>query len=318
MDDLQSKDDTPAVAAPGRVDLSGIAEQIFRSIPLAVMITDVRGTMLAVNEAFTKTTGYSPEEALGANPRILKSGRHDAAFYDAMWRSLRESGGWQGEIWNRRRSGEIYPEWLSLSALRDPAGEIIHYIGIFSDISDAKRSDENTWHLAYHDALTQLPNRFLLEDRLSQALARTRRSGQPIAVLFVDLDGFKRINDTRGHAVGDHVLQAVAARLLAGVRAQDTVARIGGDEFVVVLEEISPKGTLERTDHLLKAIAEPLPIDGEIFTVSASIGIAISTAELMDGQQLIARADRAMYAAKAAGKQRYHFADAEPATTGSA
>ena len=214
-----------------------LAAQVFESGNEGMVITDGDNRIITVNQAFTRITGYRPEEVVGQNPAIFSSGRHDADFYRQMWHQLRDTGAWSGEIWNRRKDGSLYPEWLNISSVRDEGGQASHYIAAFSDITERKAAEAQVRHLAEYDALTNLPNRVLLQDRLGQAIAAARRAGSCLALLFLDLDRFKNINDSLGHAVGDQVLCLVGERLVAAVRASDTVSRQGGDEFVVLLQD---------------------------------------------------------------------------------
>ncbi len=284
------------------------AASVFASTEDGVVITDPSGTILEVNDAFTEITGYSREEAVGGNPRVKKSDRHDAAFYAAFWKALRENGAWQGEIWNRRKNGEVYPEWLTVNAVRDETGRIVNYVAVFSDISGMKRSQAQLVHLAQHDPLTGLPNRLLFKDRLEHALSRAERSDSQLAVLFLDLDRFKHVNDTLGHAVGDQLLQEVSRRLDAAVRRKDTVARLGGDEFTILLEDLRrPEDAAVLAGKLLLALAEPCPIAGQELRVTSSIGISIHPRDGATAGELLAHADAAMYQAKGDGRDGYRF-----------
>jgi diguanylate cyclase (GGDEF)-like protein/PAS domain S-box-containing protein len=262
------------------------------------MVTDVQGKILLVNPAFCRTTGYSESEAIGQTPALLKSGRHDAAFYDAMWRQIDETGSWEGEIWNRRKSGEVYPEWLHIDAVRDESGAIRYYVGVFADIGTHKELRAQLMHLAYHDALTGLPNRRLLMDRLGQAIARAQRNETEVGVLFIDLDRFKDINDAHGHGIV--------------MRANDTVARLDGDEFAVIVEDIEDASSLaEVAEKLLSAFAEPFVCDGREFFLAASIGIARYPGDGATIDELLMNADTAMYNAKQKGRGRYYFFSSE-------
>src|ERR1700739_304709 len=196
-----------------------------------MLVTDANATILRVNRAFTRTTGYQPEEVIGKNPNLLQSGRHEPGFYRQMWRQVEQTGSWQGEVWDRRKNGEIYPKWLSLSSVKNAAGVVTHYVGSFSDVSQRKEAVATITQLAHYDSLTGLPNRLLMMDRLTHALAISARSGEYGAILFVDLDHFKMVNDTLGHEEGDKMLQEAARRLSAVLRKEDSVARFGGDEF---------------------------------------------------------------------------------------
>lgn len=277
-----------------------------------IFLTDAAGNILDVNPAFTRITGWERSEVIGRNPRVLKSGRHDRAFYAAMWKSISETGSWRGEIWNRNKHGEIYPEMLSISAVRDETGQLINYVAVFADISRIKAQEQQLTRIAYFDALTELPNRMLLADRLVQGISQTRRSQSTMAVCYLDLDGFKPINDTWGHDVGDKVLVEMAHRLQQAVRGGDTVARLGGDEFVLLL--LGLKGIddcNEAIERLLQQIAQPIPFLSEAATITASIGVTLFPLDDADPDTLLRHADQAMYQAKQAGKNRYHVFDAE-------
>ncbi len=239
------------------------AARVFESTAEGVIISDPEGHILAVNRAFTEITGYSEEEALGGTPRLLRSGRHDAEFYWAMWDELTRTGQWRGEIWNRHKLGRIYPELLTISAVLDSSGELTHYVGVFSDISQIKRSEAQLEYLAHHDSLTGLPNRSLFQSRLEQCLQRAKRYRREVGLLFLDLDRFKEVNDTLGHHVGDALLQQVAEVLARQVREVDTIARLGGDEFVIILEDI-PASRFAATfaDRLMEHFRRPFNVHG--------------------------------------------------------
>jgi len=284
------------------------AARVFESTSEGVMITDAQACILAVNQAFTRITGFPESEILGQTPRVLRSGRHDQGFYEQLWQSLIATGQWQGEIWNRRKSLEIFPEWLTISAVADHTGRTTHYVAVFSDISQLKRSQERLDFLAHHDALTRLPNRVLLQDRLAHAIRRARRDAGRLALLFVDLDGFKEVNDTLGHGVGDRVLEVVAERLGERLRAADTLARHGGDEFLILLDgETDAIGAAIAADACLSVLAETIPIDSHAIHISASIGIALHPADGADAETLLQSADLAMYRAKERGRGQYQF-----------
>lgn len=273
-----------------------------------VMITDTESRILDVNDAFTSLTGYRREEVLGRTPAILSSGRHDASFYGEMWRRIKETGFWEGEIWNRHKSGELFPEWLSISAVRDHLGRITHYIAIFSLLSEQKSTEKRLRQLANSDTLTGLLNRNLLYDRAGQAMAQSRRSNTRTAFLFLDLDGFKPINDALGHAAGDTVLKTVATRLSGSVRESDTVARYGGDEFVVLLSGLRVQSEAQEVaQKILQRIAEPMLIDGNEVRVGCSIGISFFPDDGDSVEVLLKHADQAMYQAKARGKGNVAF-----------
>ncbi|CAA7626774.1 putative Diguanylate cyclase [Candidatus Terasakiella magnetica] len=287
-----------------------LAASVFHNTIEGIMITDMDGTILSVNPAFTTITGYSAEEAVGQTPRLLKSDHHDSAFYASMWKTLDDTAIWQGEIWNRRKSGEAFLEWLSISVVPDIDGRPLRYVSVFNDITELWRKDEHIRHQAYHDALTGLPNRFLLQDRLEHALDIARRARSALAVLFLDLDRFKLINDSLGHEMGDHLLRAVAGRISDCVRKSDTVARLGGDEFVVVLSD--PSGTDEvahTAERIITALAIPLLLAGRELQVTSSIGIAMFPQDGREANALMKNADTAMYQAKDCGRNAFRFFD---------
>lgn len=284
-----------------------LAAQVFENSQNAIIITDPGARIQAVNPAFSRMTGYAPDEVLGKTPRLLNSGREDDAAYAAMWESLNRTGHWQGELWNRRKNGEMFPEWLSISAVRCDAGEIGHYIGIGVDISERKDAEARIEHLAYYDALTDLPNRALASDRLGQVLAEAIRNGTEAALLFLDIDRFKNINDTLGHLAGDRLLQMTAQRLRNSVRAMDTVSRLGGDEFLVILPEASAEEAALVARKLIKQFQSPFDINGHQLTITISVGITIHPVDGSDAETLLKHADTAMYHAKESGRSRYSF-----------
>ena len=291
-----------------------LAASVFSHSSEGIMLTTPQGLIVDVNPAFTRITGYPREAVLGHNPRLLSSGRQDEAFYQQMWQSLREHGLWQGEIWNRRRDGQAYPELLTISAVYDQAGAISHYLGVFSDISLLKQQEARLQRLAYHDALTELPNRVLLADRMQQAMAQARRSQRLLGVCYLDLDGFKPVNDQYGHQTGDRVLVALAARLRQLVHGGDTVARLGGDEFVVLLTELhSPAQCAQVLQALLQQIALPLVLDDMTLQLTASIGATLYPYDDGDADTLLRHADQAMYQAKQQGRHCYQLFDSEQA-----
>jgi diguanylate cyclase (GGDEF)-like protein/PAS domain S-box-containing protein len=280
-----------------------------------IIIADAENKILRVNRAFTRLTGYSAQEATGKTPAMLKSGRHDAIFYERMWEQLARDSYWQGEIWNRRKDGQIFPEWLTISAIRDTAGAVTHYIAAFSDITQYKEAEEAIHTLAFYDALTSLPNRRLLLDRLQQALTVSLRRNQHGAILFIDLDNFKTLNDTRGHDVGDLLLVEVAQRLTQCVRAEDTVARLGGDEFVVMLEGLSevakPAATQAELvgEKILEALNQPYLLRNYEHHSTPSIGVSLFLGEQETVEDLLKHADAAMYQAKQSGRNTLRFFD---------
>jgi len=285
--------------------------KVFESTADGVSITDTAGNMIAVNRAFTEITGYTEAEALGRNPRILKSGRHDQPFYQAVWNSIAQTGSWSGEIWNRRKSGEIYPEWLTISSVTDATGKLTNYVGVFSDISQIKQSEAEREHLAHFDPLTDLPNRLLFNARLDHALQRAERDGTLLTVLFIDLDRFKTVNDALGHPAGDRVLREVSRRLQLSTRAEDTLARLGGDEFVIALEgEGSPAQASAMAEKLLVALTRPYELDTQTVFVGASIGISTYPEDGRDAATLLKNADAAMHQSKEDGRDTYRFYNA--------
>ncbi len=282
--------------------------QVFTSAAEGMTITDAESRIVAVNPAFCAITGYSEAEVLGKTPALLNSGRQGREYYRQMWTELLRCGQWHGEIWNRRKDGAIYPEWLSVAAVRDANGLARNYIGIFTDISERKENEARIQHLAHHDALTGLPNRVLLEDRISQAIAKSRRAELQVAVIFIDLDRFKNINDTLGHEVGDNLLIQAAERGLGVLRETDTLSRLGGDEFVVVLPEVEHLQYAMHVAHkLLAAFAQPYLLAGHALTVTGSAGIALWPSDGMTVSELLRKADAAMYRAKEEGRNTARF-----------
>lgn len=289
------------------------AAMVFSHTSEGIMITDAAATILDVNNAFTLITGFSREEVLGKKPSILRSGRQDATFYASMWQELRLHGHWRGEIWNRRKDGEVFAELLKISAVADSEGQVQQYVGLFSNITAAKQLHDRLENLAHFDALTQLPNRILLTDRLQQAMYQAQRRASQVAVVFIDLDGFKAINDIHGHDVGDQLLMAVAQRMRLVLRDGDTLSRQGGDEFVAVLVDLPNAATCTPLlQRLLDAASAPVPVGARVVQVSASMGVTFFPQQHeIDGDQLLRQADQAMYQAKQSGKNRYRFFDAE-------
>lgn len=292
-----------------------LAASVFTHAREGIFITDAQGNILDVNQAFTHITGYSRQEVLGRNPRLLKSGLQAPPFYRALWRDLTEKGYWCGEIWNRRKDGEVYAALLTISAVYDVEGQTQRYVALFSNITLQKIHQQELEHIAHYDALTNLPNRMLLADRLHQAMAQASRRQQPLAVVYVDLDGFKAVNDSYGHEAGDYLLIALAQRMTEVLREEDTLARLGGDEFVAVLINV---GTLKASQpifkRLLGAAAQPVRWGTESLRVSASIGVTFyPQPDPIDADQLLRQADQAMYQAKLSGKNRYHLFDMDAA-----
>ncbi|MBK1679662.1 EAL domain-containing protein [Rhodocyclus tenuis] len=289
-----------------------LAAGVFTHAREGITITDPDGNIVEVNDAFTRISGYSREEVIGQNPRILKSGRQPPEFYEAMWRELSSQGHWSGEIWNRRKDGEIYAEILTISAVLDGNGKTRNYIALFTDITPIKEHQKQLERIAHYDILTGLPNRVLLADRLQQAIAQSQRRGQSVAVAYLDLDGFKAVNDRHGHDVGDELLIAIAQRMKEALREGDTLSRIGGDEFVAVLVDLErPQDCQPVLERLLRASASRIALDDLTLQVSASIGVTLYPQDGADADLLLRHADQALYVAKEAGKNRYHLFDVE-------
>ncbi|MET3130662.1 diguanylate cyclase (GGDEF)-like protein/PAS domain S-box-containing protein [Oxalobacteraceae bacterium GrIS 1.11] len=287
-----------------------LAASVFTCAREGIMITDAAGTIVEVNDTFSAITGYSRAEALGQNPRMLKSGRQPPQFYAAMWQALREQGHWFGEAWNRRKDGTVYAELITISAVRDAAGQTQNYVALFTDITHMKQYLEQIERVAHYDALTGLPNRVLLAERMRHDIAQCQRRKQSLAVLYLDLDGFKGVNDHHGHEVGDALLIALAQRLQHALREGDTMARIGGDEFVAVLVDLErPQDCEPVLARLLQAAATKVQIGPLALQVSASIGVTLYPQDGADADVLMRHADQAMYLAKQGGKNRYHLFD---------
>jgi diguanylate cyclase (GGDEF)-like protein/PAS domain S-box-containing protein len=285
-----------------------LSTHILNSVNQGVAVTDAGRNIRFINPAFTAITGYSAAEVIGRNPRLLHSGLMDEAFYQEMWRAINETGSWQGEIIDRRKNGESYPEWLSISTVRNEDGEVSHYVSVFTDISERKAAEERIIHMAKHDFLTGLPNRMLLQDRLAQAIFRAMRDGRKVAIMFLDLDRFKNINDTLGHFVGDKLLQEVASRIGSISRASDTVCRQGGDEFVIMFPDLESVDDIPAiADKLLETVAAPYLVAGNEIEVTTSIGISVCPDDGDDGNVLLQHADAAMYHAKGNGRNNYQF-----------
>lgn len=285
-----------------------LAANVFESSIEGIVITDPRGRIEKVNRAFTEITGFSEAEALGKNPRILQSDRHDAQFFKNMWQALADEGKWQGEIWNRRKNGEVYPQWLTITAIKDRDGQPSHYVGVFHDMTELKLHEERLRYQAHHDALTSLPNRVLFRERLGVAMGHARGHEKKLAVLFLDLDNFKRINDSLGHTVGDLLLKEVAVRLKYCVRDQDTVARHGGDEFIVLIEGLEQEDdAIYAAKRITKAIEPPFHLLNHELYLTASIGIAYYPEDGADHETLIRNADTAMYRAKEEGRNTFQL-----------
>ncbi|EIJ41046.1 PAS domain S-box/diguanylate cyclase (GGDEF) domain-containing protein [Beggiatoa alba B18LD] len=285
-----------------------IATTIFDVAAEAIVVTDKTNTICAVNPAFSRITGYSKAEVLGKNPQFLSSGRHDVNFYRNMWQILNQAGQWQGEIWNRRKSGEIYPEWLTITKIEDETGDIFAFIAIFTDISKIKQDEEQLWRQTNYDFLTGLPNNTLLNDRLSNALITAMREEHLVALLFIDLDHFKVINNTLGHAAGDLLLQKVAQRLLGCVTEMDTVARFSGDKFTIVLNSVEKEDEIAViAENIIEQLTAPFELNGHSVFVGTSIGVTVYPTDANDADILLRNADIAMYRAKSLGPNVYQF-----------
>ncbi len=290
--------------AEARVEL---AARVFECTQESIVITDPAGCIVSVNAAFSEMTGYPAAEAVGRHTRFLGSGRHPPQFFANLWRRLEHEGRWQGELWNRRRNGEVYPVWMSINAYRDASGSVLNYIGIASDISERHAAQERIRQLAYYDPLTRLPNRTLLQDRAGQLLATAEREQAGAALLFVDLDHFKTINDSLGHSIGDRLLVKIAARIERCLRRTDTVARLGGDEFVVLLGETAAEAAGDVARKIIEAVSHPCRVDQHVLTVTPSIGISLYPRDGHDFESLLKHADTAMYRAKESGRNAYQF-----------
>jgi len=288
--------------------ISKLADKIFEYSSEGVLITDVNGYIRNVNKAFSLVTGYCREEVIGKTPAILNSRRQEQSFYDEMWGRLAKEGHWEGEIWNRRKDGEIYLEWLSISAVKNPLGETTNYVAIFSDITIARENEQRLEHLAFYDPLTNLPNRILFQDRLQQVITRAARNKSMAAVMFLDLDRFKAINDTLGHKAGDVLLIEVAERLAACIRGSDTVARLGGDEFTVILPDVADAHHVSSiAQKIIEAVAAPYALEGQEIFVTTSIGISLYPLSGKSVDALTKAADIAMYQAKSHGRNNFQF-----------
>lgn len=301
----------PAPRGSGRAKANtviNLASAVFNSTQEAIVVTDTKGIMVAVNPAFTVVTGYSALEVVGKNMRSLQSGRQCRAFYRQIWERVTKAGHWQGEIWNRRKNGEIYPALLTISSVRNTSGKTTHYVGSSADLSRIKKSELKLDHFAHHDELTGLPNRRLLSIRLEQAVARAIRDGTAGAIIFVDLDRFKLVNDSLGHGAGDELLTLATQRLRGHIRTDDFLARFGGDEFIVLLEHTPQDGASKVAANLIKQLSEPFFLSsGEEIYIGASIGISLFPQDGTSPEQVLQHADAALYQAKAAGKSTCKF-----------
>lgn len=285
-----------------------LAARVFENASDGIMVTDAKGLIVDVNESFTEVTGYQRADVLGQNPSMLHSGRQSREFYQKMWQQLTLDGHWVGEIWNRRKTGEVYPERLSINAVTDEKGETLNYVGVFSDISGLKETEQRLKFLAYHDPLTRLANRLLFHDRVSHAIENAHRLDKILALIYVDLDHFKTINDTMGHDVGDSILEQVGERLSSCVRESDTVARLGGDEFAILMEQLNENDNVRRvTECILDKMTETFIVHERSMKIGASIGVSCYPSDAGDTKDLIRLADAAMYHAKSKGKNQIVF-----------
>lgn len=287
-----------------------LAARVFGEAHEGITITDANGVIIDANPTFCAITGFSREEVIGKNHRFLQSGKHDQQFYTELWHTLRNEGHWQGEIWNRKKSGELYVELLTISAMRDPKGEIVNFVGLFSDITLSKLQQQELEKLAHYDGLTQLPNRIMFADRFNQALAKCKREHTLLGVVYMDLDGFKQVNDSRGHEVGDNLLVEVAARIKNCIRENDTVSRLGGDEFALLMTSIESKEQCEQAlQRIHAAVILPYLMDGIEVNIGVSSGVTLFPLDPSDSDYLLRHADQAMYVAKQQGRNRYVFYD---------
>lgn len=285
-----------------------LAESVFENSEEAIIVTDSANRIVSVNPAFVRITGYEDKDVTGRDPKIMGSGRHGKEFFSGMWDSINKAGSWQGEIWDRRKNGELYPKWLSISTIKDEKGGVANYIGIFADITERKKAEERLDYMAHFDALTKLPNRLLLKDRAEQAITSSHRSKSKAGILFLDLDNFKNINDSFGHRFGDTLLQAVSERLKDVLRESDTIARIGGDEFIVLLSGIDSAGEAARVARkITDSMREPFALEGHTMSITTSIGISLYPDDGADYDTLMKNSDTAMYRAKEVGRDTYQF-----------
>lgn len=289
-------------------DMLAIDATVFDHSQQAILIADASRSIVRINEAFTRIMGYTMEDVRGQNPRFLNSGIQDSAFYQSMWHSLNYTGKWRNEIWNRRKDGSVCPGILDINAVHDEQGQVLHYVGVFTEITELKNTQRNLERLVNFDALTGLPNRILMMDRLQQAISNSGRFNRLVAVCFLDLDNFKPVNDLHGHACGDALLVEIAGRLTAAVRGGDTVARLGGDEFILLLTELAHGYELAPTlSRILDSVAKPYAVHGAKFQVTASLGASLYPRDYCDAETLLRHADIAMYRAKQAGRNQFQI-----------
>jgi len=290
---------------------ASLAAMIFNASTASIMATDADNRIVSANPAFTRTSGYALHEVIGKNPRLLQSGRQDKTFYQQMWQTLQATGHWEGEWWNRRKDGEEYAEQVALNVVRNRDGSVYRYVKISSDITEKKKLDDLIWRQAHYDSITNLPNRRLFHSQLVNEITRCRGSGQYLALYFIDLDGFKEINDTFGHDAGDQLLMQTAQRIARCVRGSDTVARLGGDEFTVMLSGLSELARVQAVgQEILAALNQPFALGSAVARISASIGIALFPEHAANAEQLMKRADQAMYVAKGGGKNTVCYCSA--------
>lgn len=285
-----------------------LAANVFENVIEGICVTDGKGIIERVNKGFSAITGYNESEVVGQNPRILKSGKHPIKYYAEMWKSLLTTGQWHGKIWNRRKNGEIYQEWLSISSIKDSKNKTTHFVGLFYDISQLLKHQEQLTHKAYHDLLTNLPNRESFFDQLQKQISQAKRRQKLLAVLFIDLDDFKVINDSLGHAFGDIFLQEVAKRLESCCREEDSVGRFGGDEFVMALGELNDADEINLiANRIFEIFSAPVCHQGNDMEIKASIGAAIYPLDAEESADLVKKADMAMYQAKKKGKNKFQL-----------
>ena len=286
-----------------------LAAKVFDHVGEAIFVTDENKKITLINRVFTDITGYDAIEALGKDPRFLSTAKQDDEFYDALWFEINTHDVWKGEVWNQRKDGSAFPEQLTMTTIRNSKKEIVNYVGIFSDITEQKQATEQIEYLANYDALTGLMNRRALQSAVESVLLSVQKNQQLLALLFIDLDGFKAVNDTLGHEMGDEVLKTTAERLMKNVRGRDLVARLGGDEFVVVLVHLTDVSHIVPVaNKLLNALHQTLPNADRTLHVTPSIGIAVYSQTCCDYAKLLSSADQAMYKAKESGKNNYQFA----------
>ena len=290
------------------VDQLQLSATIFETATENIVVTDANNCFITVNPAFTKTTGYTLEEVIGKTPKMLKSGKQTPEFYSKMWKKLNKDGQWMGEVYNRRKNGEVYIEWLSIKVIYNEDGTVKMYVATFSDITEKKQADEIIWKQANYDLLTNLPNRHFFNDCLKREIKIANRTKKLLAILFIDLDYFKEVNDTHGHEVGDILLVEVARRIGETIRATDTVARLGGDEFIAILSAVEDENDINKVSKLIiSKLSMPFDLNGIPVTISASIGISIYPKDSLLEKELLSYADKAMYNAKKDGKGRNSF-----------